>query len=76
MGQGFDKKKKASNGKMGTCVSAKDKSASITDDMIYDTGEALALAGRYEEAINMLTRNCIATMDTDERLGKFNDSSL
>ncbi|MEO0636088.1 MAG: tetratricopeptide repeat protein [Pseudomonadota bacterium] len=54
-GQVFDRKAKAKDGKMGACVSMKDKSASLTDQMIYDTGEALALAGRYEEAIDMLT---------------------
>lgn len=54
-GEVFDRKAKDKNGKAGACVSMKDKSASLTDDIIYDTGEALALAGRYEEAIDMLT---------------------
>lgn len=54
-GEVFDRKAKDKSGKMGACVSMKDKSASLTDQMIYDTGEALALNGRYDEAIDMLT---------------------
>ncbi|MEM1365996.1 MAG: tetratricopeptide repeat protein [Pseudomonadota bacterium] len=54
-GEVYDRKARDKSGKMGACVSMEDKSASLTDQMIYDTGEALALAGRYEEAIDMLT---------------------
>jgi tetratricopeptide (TPR) repeat protein len=61
-GQVYDKNAQGKDGKKGSCV---EKSASLSDDIIYDNGEALALAGRYGEAIDMLT---LASNRNDPRI--------